>query len=60
HLGGHKFSGNVIIYFPNGAGVWYGRIDPTTLKDARLVFEETIERGNVVGRFLRGGMNLVR
>ncbi|CEH16699.1 ACTIN PATCHES DISTAL PROTEIN 1 [Ceraceosorus bombacis] len=60
HIGGHKFSGNVIIYFPNGAGVWYGRIDPTTLKDARLVFEETIERGNVVGRFLRGGMNLVR
>lgn len=35
HIGGHKFSGNVIIYFPNGAGVWLGRVDP--LKDAGAV-----------------------
>lgn len=22
HIGGHKFAGNVIIYFPNGSCIW--------------------------------------
>ena len=28
HVGGHKFSGNMIIYIPTGASVWYGRVSP--------------------------------
>ena len=28
HIGGHKFAGNLIICFPTGASVWYGRVSP--------------------------------
>ncbi|KAK0546406.1 hypothetical protein OC845_004601 [Tilletia horrida] len=58
HIGGHKYSGNVIIYFPSGAGVWYGRVSP--VRDSKLVFEKTIVQGFVIPEFLRAGINLVR
>ncbi|KAK0558745.1 hypothetical protein OC844_004912 [Tilletia horrida] len=58
HIGGHKYSGNVIIYFPTGAGVWYGRVSP--VRDAKAVFEKTIRQGIVIPEFLRAGINLVR
>ncbi|KAL9939790.1 hypothetical protein V8E36_001607 [Tilletia maclaganii] len=58
HIGGHKYSGNVIIYFPTGAGVWYGRVSPQ--RDSKLVFEKTIRQGVVIPEFLRAGINLVR
>ncbi|PWN95321.1 hypothetical protein FA09DRAFT_362962, partial [Tilletiopsis washingtonensis] len=35
HIGGHRYAANMICYFPNGAGVWYGRLDP--VKDAARV-----------------------
>jgi hypothetical protein len=28
HIGGHKLSGNVVIYSPAGRGIWYGRVKP--------------------------------
>lgn len=58
HIGKHKYSGNVIVYFPNGAGVWYGRVDP--LNGAGRVFEQTILRGKVIPEYLRAGINLYR
>ncbi|KAE8225398.1 hypothetical protein CF319_g1852 [Tilletia indica] len=58
HIGGHKYSGNVIIYFPTGAGVWYGRVSP--VRDAKAVFEKTIQQGIIIPEFLRAGINLVR
>ena len=29
HIGGHKFSGNVVIHFPNGSCLYYGRVNPS-------------------------------
>ncbi|CAO1630243.1 unnamed protein product [Sympodiomycopsis kandeliae] len=58
HIGKHKYSGNVIIYFPNGAGVWYGRVDP--LDGAGRVFEQTILNGKIIPEYLRAGINLWR
>lgn len=58
HIGKHKYSGNVIVYLPNGAGVWYGRVDP--LDGAGRVFEQTILQGKVIPEYLRAGINLYR
>ncbi|CAD6976189.1 unnamed protein product [Tilletia controversa] len=58
HIGGHKYSGNVIVYFPTGAGVWYGRVSP--VRDTKAVFEKTIRQGIIIPEFLRAGINLVR
>ncbi|KAG8765684.1 hypothetical protein FRC12_007360 [Ceratobasidium sp. 428] len=52
HIGGHKFSGNVIIYFPTGNGVWYGRVSP---HEVQTVVESTIIGGKVLPALLRGG-----
>ena len=64
HVGGHKWAGNVIIYFPPdhripnggvselaGTGVWYGRVQP---KHVEGIVEETIRRGRLIGELLRG------
>lgn len=32
HVGGHKFAGNVIIYWPSGTSVWYGRVSPKEVR----------------------------
>ncbi|QRV87900.1 altered inheritance of mitochondria protein 32 [Ceratobasidium sp. AG-Ba] len=52
HIGGHKFAGNVIIYFPTGNGVWYGRVSP---HEVQSVVESTIIGGKVLPGLLRGG-----
>jgi len=57
HIGGHKFAGNVIIYNPQGTGVWYGRVTP---HDVESIVKNTIINGKVLPPILRGGMNLAR
>jgi len=57
HVGGHKFAGNVIIYTPRGASVWYGRVTP---HDVQSIVKNTIIAGQVLPPILRGGLNLVR
>ncbi|KAJ1308510.1 hypothetical protein OPQ81_004214 [Rhizoctonia solani] len=52
HIGGHKFAGNVIIYFPTGNGVWYGRV---STHEVQAVVESTIIGGKVLPALLRGG-----
>ncbi|KAI0686787.1 Sucrase/ferredoxin-like-domain-containing protein [Cytidiella melzeri] len=56
HIGGHKFSGNLIIYKPTGASVWYGRVTPHNVE---AVVRDTIIGGKVIPMLLRGGLNLV-
>ena len=63
HLGGHKWAGNVIIYFPPkhpvgdrlsplaGRGIWYGRVEP---KHVEGIINETIRGGKVIGELFRG------
>ncbi|GAA5935162.1 hypothetical protein JCM3775_007220 [Rhodotorula graminis] len=55
HIGGHRYAGNVILYFPNGSSVWYGR---TTPSDVGLIVDRTIMEGKVVPELLRGGLGL--
>jgi len=55
HMGGHKFAGNCIIYLPQGACVWYGRVTPHTVE---AVVKDTILGGKVLPALLRGGLNL--
>ncbi|GAA6044255.1 hypothetical protein JCM8097_002095 [Rhodosporidiobolus ruineniae] len=55
HLGGHKFAGNVIIFFPSGSCVWYGRATP---KDVGIIVDRTILGGKVIPELLRGGLGL--
>jgi len=57
HMGGHKFAGNVIIYFPQGAGVWYGRV---TTHEVLSVVQNTVLNGQVLPPLLRGGVNISR
>lgn len=59
HIGKHAWAGNVIVYLPSGAGVWYGRVDPRSGAAGR-VFQETILRGRVIPEYLRAGINLYR
>lgn len=66
HIGGHKFAGNVIIYFPQssadgwethplaGMGVWYGRVEP---KHVDGIVSETILRGRIIKELFRGGID---
>lgn len=63
HVGGHKWAGNVIIYFPRpsargegargleGRGVWYGRVEP---KHAEGLVRETVVGGRVIEELCRG------
>ncbi|KAH8105945.1 Sucrase/ferredoxin-like-domain-containing protein [Cristinia sonorae] len=55
HFGGHKFAGNVVIYTPQGAGIWYGRVTPHVVE---AVVRETITKGRVLPPLLRGGVCL--
>lgn len=64
HIGGHKWAGNVILYFPPGhrsqsggpsplaaKGVWYGRVEP---KHVEGIVSETLQQGHVIEELLRG------
>jgi len=65
HVGGHKWAGNVIIYFhplhqdglsPSslaGKGIWYGRVEP---KHVEGIVSETIKGGKVIKELFRGMM----
>ncbi|KAF7360107.1 hypothetical protein MVEN_00739100 [Mycena venus] len=55
HMGGHQYAGNCMIYTPNGASVWYGRVTP---HEVDSVVENTIEGGLILPALLRGGLNL--
>ncbi|KAJ7665885.1 Sucrase/ferredoxin-like-domain-containing protein [Mycena polygramma] len=55
HMGGHQYSGNCIIYTPNGASVWYGRVTP---HEVDSIVEQTIEGGLILPALLRGGLGL--
>ncbi|KAI9512256.1 Sucrase/ferredoxin-like-domain-containing protein [Russula earlei] len=57
HIGGHKYAGNVIIYMPQGAGVWYGRV---TTHEVASIVHTTILGGQILPPLLRGGVNLSR
>lgn len=57
HVGGHKFAGNVIIYTPAGASVWYGRV---TSHHVESIVKNTVIGGCVLPPILRGGLNLAR
>ncbi|KAF7433289.1 hypothetical protein PC9H_005239 [Pleurotus ostreatus] len=57
HIGGHKYAGNCIIYTPQGASVWYGRITPHEIES---IVVNTIIGGLVLPPLLRGGINLSR
>ena len=65
HIGGHRFAGNMIIYFPRqyglssdtaghplqGCGVWYGRVEP---KHVEGILDRTIREGQIIEELLRG------
>lgn len=66
HIGGHRFAGNVIIYFPTGyrpdgenlhplagKGIWYGRVEP---KHVEGILKSTLSRGEVIKELFRGGV----
>lgn len=66
HIGGHRFAGNVILYFPSeyrldgkglhplaGKGIWYGRVEP---KHIEGILHATIGRGDVIKDLFRGGV----
>ncbi|KAI0027048.1 Sucrase/ferredoxin-like-domain-containing protein [Vararia minispora EC-137] len=57
HIGGHKYAGNVIIYLPSGAGVWYGRV---STHEVEPIVRTTIIGGRILPPLLRGGVNLAR
>jgi len=57
HIGGHKYAGNVIIYVPQGAGVWYGRV---STHEVSSIVHTTILGGRILPPLLRGGVNLSR
>ncbi|GAA5878882.1 hypothetical protein JCM1840_000829 [Sporobolomyces johnsonii] len=55
HVGGHKFAGVCVLYFPNGSAVWLGRVTPA---DVGIIVDRTIIGGQVIPEFLRGGLGL--
>ncbi|KAL7412502.1 Sucrase/ferredoxin-like-domain-containing protein [Mrakia frigida] len=57
HLGGHRYSGVMIICFPSGAILYYGRVRP---RDCVAIVEKTVLKGEVIPEHLRGGGNLRR
>ncbi|KWU42107.1 hypothetical protein RHOSPDRAFT_30239 [Rhodotorula sp. JG-1b] len=55
HLERHGLHGNVILYFPNGTSVWFGRVTPA---DVGVIVDRTIMQGKVIPELLRGGLGL--
>ncbi len=33
HVGGHKFAGNLVVYDPDGGGIWYSRVNLENIDD---------------------------
>ncbi|KIK65500.1 hypothetical protein GYMLUDRAFT_38975 [Collybiopsis luxurians FD-317 M1] len=57
HTGGHRYAGNCIIYTPQGAGVWYGRV---STHEVESIVSQTLEEGLILPPLLRGGVNISR
>ncbi|KAK7470890.1 hypothetical protein VKT23_002306 [Stygiomarasmius scandens] len=57
HMGGHRYAGNCIIYTPQGAGIWYGRV---STHEVESIVTNTLEQGLVLPSLLRGGVNISR
>ncbi|BEJ17647.1 hypothetical protein CspHIS471_0610480 [Cutaneotrichosporon sp. HIS471] len=57
HLGGHRYVGVMLILFPSGAYLSYGRVSPHQIP---RVVEETILQGKVVPGLIRSGTGLAR
>ncbi|GAA5821872.1 hypothetical protein JCM3770_000627 [Rhodotorula araucariae] len=55
HIGGHRYAGNVVLYFPNGSSVWFGRVTPA---DVGVIVDRTVIQGKVIPELLRGGLGL--
>ena len=55
HVGGHRYSGNVMIWLPNGVNVWYARVRE---EDAEIIVKETLVNGRIVSDLLRGGLGI--
>ncbi|CAH2069843.1 unnamed protein product [Thlaspi arvense] len=59
HIGGHKYTGDVIIYGLNVnqriTGHWYGFV---TLEDVPQLLEQHINKGEIIDRLWRGEMGL--
>lgn len=55
HIGGHKFSAQMLLWLPNGVCVWYARVRP---RDAPVIVQTTIVQGKVISDLLRGGTSL--
>ena len=55
HVGGHRYSGQVMLWFPNGVNVWYGRVRDG---DCKAIVHETLLGGRIIPELLRGGTGL--
>ena len=65
HIGGHKWAGNVILYFAPafytenglsplaGKGIWYGRVEP---RHVQGIIQETVRGGKIIRDLYRGGV----
>lgn len=57
HVGGHKYSANVLVYRKEaGQGIWLARVRP---EDCEGIVKFTVLQGKVVGaeKKLRGGFD---
>lgn len=42
HIGGHRYAGNVVIHFPNGTCIYYGRVTPADVGVIVSVFSSLL------------------
>lgn len=57
HLGGHRYAGVMLILFPSGAYISYGRVTP---QEIPRVVEDTILMGKIVPGLLRNAVGVTR
>ncbi|WVF70276.1 hypothetical protein IAT40_005065 [Kwoniella sp. CBS 6097] len=57
HLGGHRYAGVMIVLFPSGAYISYGRVTP---QEIPRVVEDTILGGKIVPGLLRNAVGVAR
>ncbi|KAJ9108583.1 hypothetical protein QFC19_002299 [Naganishia cerealis] len=57
HLGGHRYAGVMIICFPSGATLYYGRVSP---QEIPAVVKETLLGGKILSGLLRSAGNAIR
>ncbi|WWC58804.1 uncharacterized protein I303_101348 [Kwoniella dejecticola CBS 10117] len=57
HLGGHRYAGVMLILFPSGAYISYGRVSPAEIP---RVVEDTILQGKIVPGLLRNAVGVER